>query len=240
MTENEIITFLKSIKFCNGFKNAELKELAGKLRLQSFSAKEQVLSEGDSKDFINHFYIVVKGDVSISKQHENKGQICNLLINILKAGDCFGEIAMIQDDKTRTATVKCLTDAVFLIIDRRNFLEFYKSSWQMAHNFNKIFIKYLNHSNNVSRYVVFSSRNATARLMYMIDFLNSKYGTIDKNDLCQIDLPFNTSNIAEFLSWKQQMYSRCKLELENCGMITVDTRSIKIHNYSNFKAALYK
>jgi len=240
MTETEIINFLKSIKFCNGFKNTELKELAGKFRLKSCSAKEQVLSEGDNSDAINHFYIVVKGNVSISKQHENKGQICNLLINILKSGDCFGEIAMIQDDKTRTASVKCLTDTIFLIIERRNFLEFYNSSWQMAHNFNRIFIEYLNHSNNVSRYVVFSSRNATARLMYMLDFLKSKYGDIKKDNSCLIDLPFNSSNIAEFLSWKQQMYSRSKLELENCGMISVDSKSITIHDYSKFKAALYK
>jgi len=56
MTETEIINFLKSIKFCYGFKNTELSELAGKFRLKSFPAKEQVLSEGDNCDASNHFW----------------------------------------------------------------------------------------------------------------------------------------------------------------------------------------
>jgi len=237
MTEVEIIHFLCGIKLCDDFSNTELTRMANICQVKSFVARDQVLSEGDKNDCINHFYIVVKGDVSIAKQHVCEGQIRHLLINILKTGDCFGEIAMLKKDKTRTASVKCLTDSIFLVIERRIFLEFYKSSWKMAHNLNHIFIDYLNHSNNISRYVVFSSRDATARLMYMIDFLGSKYGTMN-DDLCQINLPFNSSNIAEFLAWKQQMYSRGKLELERCGMISVGLKSITIFNYSKFKASL--
>lgn len=239
MNETEIIHFLKGTKFCKGFKSSELKHLSEICQVKNFSAKDIVLSEGDNSEHINHFYIVAKGDVSIAKQHTSEGQIRKLLINILRSGDCFGEIALIQNDKTRTASVKCLTDSVFLLIDRRRFLEFYKSSWQMAHNLNTIFIDYLNHANNVSRYVVFSSRDASARLMYMIDFLKSKYGEINEADTCLIDLPFNSSNIAEFLAWKQQMYSRSKLELEKSGLISVGVKTITIFNYSKFIAALY-
>jgi len=238
MTESEIIGFLKDTKLCSDFKSCDLKNMAAICRVVNFMAKDPVLCEGDNLERVNHFYIVVKGDVSIAKEHLSEGQMKSLLINILKSGDCFGEIALLQNDKTRTASVKCLTDSTFLTIDKRSFLEFYRSSWQLLHNLNQIFIQYLNHSNNVSRYVVFSSRDASARLMYMIDFLKSKYCAA-KDDEFTIDLPFNTSYIAEFLAWKQQMYSRCKLELEKRGLITVETKSITIHSYSKFKAALY-
>jgi len=238
MKKNEITDFLKHIELCMNFNRIELERFSSLCRLAKFSAKDLVFEEGDNENFINYFYIVLSGNVQISKKNNNNGMANNLLINILTGGDCFGEIAILREDKTRTATVKCLTATSFLLIDRRDFLEFYNANRIIADNLIKIFMNYLNHSNNVSRFVVFSSKDASIRLAYMLEFLKSKYLRSQVDNRIQIQLPFNSGKVAEFLCMKQQLYSRCKISLSRNGLAEISGKKIIILDYKKFQAFL--
>jgi len=233
------IDFLKTTQLCHNFLARELKQVAGICKIQQFKAKEQVFEDGDNKDYTNHFYIVFRGDIQVSKAYSYNGLTRTLLLNILTAGDCFGEIAMLTQCHTRTATIKCLTACEFLMIERSEFLNLYNANRKMADNLLMIYTRHLIHANNVSRFVMFSAKDATARLMYMLDFLKSKYGIPDGNAGILINLPFNNGKIAEFLSMKQQLYSRCKLSLKKNGLIDFNGRNLAIPDYSRFCAVLY-
>jgi len=239
MEQKAVIQFLKSTRLCQNFLVKELKQVVEVCKVQKFKAKDQVFEDGDNRDYTNHFYLVLKGDIQVSKAYSYNGLTRTLLLNILTAGDCFGEIAMLTQCHTRTATIKCLTDCEFLMIERRDFLQLYQANRKMADNLLIIYTAHLIHANNVSRFVMFSARDATARLMYMVDFLKSKYGVTDGKGGFLINLPFNNGKIAEFLSMKQQLYSRCKLNLKKSGLIDFDGRNLTIPDYQRFCSVLF-
>jgi len=135
--------------------------------------------------------------------------------------------------------VKALTDSKLLKVNRQDFLQLYRSNHKFANNLTNIIIGYLNHSNNMSRYIMFSSRDAVCRISFMYDFLAGKYGVVQNDGSCEIHLPFNSQLILEFLGMHQQAYSRNKKILTDNGVIYGHGRKIVINNYAQFCQSLH-
>src|SRR5512140_185184 len=80
---------------------------------ETFKDGETIFVEGDNGDWI---YVVEEGTVEISKKMDDR----KIIIEILKPGDIFGEMAYI--DKTpRSATATAVGKAEVGIIDREFF-----------------------------------------------------------------------------------------------------------------------
>jgi len=83
---------------------------------ERFVADRTVIQEGDPGD---KFYVIVRGKVAVSKK-DAAGVEHRLAM--LADGDHVGEMALLRDEP-RFATVKTLTDAVFLVLERDRFAE---------------------------------------------------------------------------------------------------------------------
>ncbi|QEN03577.1 cyclic nucleotide-binding domain-containing protein [Thiospirochaeta perfilievii] len=104
-----------------------------KLRMERLKpyAKSQIALQGDTS-FVRHYpkdcmifgegqkgtelYILQKGQVKITKIVENK----EIILAILKAGDMFGEMALLED-KPRSASAISYENADLMVISRSNF-----------------------------------------------------------------------------------------------------------------------
>jgi len=234
----EKISFLKETALCNKFTSLELENFSNLCKFQYFLSGETIFSEGSKFDSTCNFYFVFKGDLQVTKIHTKIDIPKSMLINILKSGDSFGEIAILQSNNTRTATVKCITDSILLYIEKKHFMAMYQLNRKIADNLIGILIGFLNHSNALTRYVMFSSRDASCRLGFMIDFLRIKYGEPDGLNRFKISIPFNNGLIAEFLGMKPQLFSRCRKDLTDRGLISGYGRIFIIADYIRFKAFL--
>ncbi len=79
---------------------SELRNIASVFKERRFSAGETVIQQGSGAAA---FFVIDSGEVTV--------QVDGIERRTLKAGDYFGEMALI-DAGTRTATVKALTDLV--------------------------------------------------------------------------------------------------------------------------------
>lgn len=84
--------------------------MAGKRK--TFKAGEKVISEGDIADAC---YFLIQGIASVSQNSR--------LINELKSGDAFGEIAMLTPGALRTASVAAKSDVLLIKLRRDEFLD---------------------------------------------------------------------------------------------------------------------
>src|SRR4051794_32826522 len=90
---------------------AEMDEVLRFARVRKVQPEERIFAKGDSGDCL---YAILKGRVSVETESEDAKV---MLLNLLDAGDVFGEIAML-DGGERTASVTAIQTGELLRIDR--------------------------------------------------------------------------------------------------------------------------
>ena len=92
------VDLLRSVTVFAGLGDRELRRIADSFKESSFPAGHPVAEEGRSGV---GFFVIADGEARVTIKGEEVG--------VLRAGDSFGEIALI-DDGPRTATVTAATD----------------------------------------------------------------------------------------------------------------------------------
>ncbi len=97
---------LRRLDFFRDFRDAELWEVLRGAIWETHSREQSLLLEGD----VGHaFFIIVSGQVKVIKDDK--------LLNVLKEGDCFGEMAYLSGTKARrTASIMAVSEVQLLKI----------------------------------------------------------------------------------------------------------------------------
>jgi eukaryotic-like serine/threonine-protein kinase len=121
---------LRKLDFFRDFRDSELWEVLRGAIWENHSREQSLLLEGD----IGHaFFIIVSGQVKVIKDGK--------LLNVLKDGDCFGEMAYLSGDKARrTASIISVSEVQLLKIQDVQ-LEQLSDACQLR--FNRQFLKTL-------------------------------------------------------------------------------------------------
>merc|ERR1719345_15653 len=101
--------FLGKVDLLNSLDKWEKLSVADALETKAFSASAVIMKQGDVGDA---FYILEDGECSVTITNE-KGQ--------LKIADYFGELALLEKDGRRAATVTAVTDVRVAMLDRERF-----------------------------------------------------------------------------------------------------------------------
>ncbi|KAG5888245.1 hypothetical protein JTB14_027927 [Gonioctena quinquepunctata] len=110
--EDETMNFLMNNGILNVVGNDALRVVANLLKTEWFSAGTEIVRQGDKG---HKFYIIRAGTVTITKDM--------LVVGVYKKGDCFGELALLEED-CRQATVTANSPGVeCLTLTRREFID---------------------------------------------------------------------------------------------------------------------
>ena len=121
---------LRKLEFFRNFRDSELWEVLRGAVWENHSREQSLLLEGD----VGHaFFIIVSGQVKVIKDDK--------LLNVLKDGDCFGEMAYLSGDKARrTASIIAVSEVQLLRVQDVQ-LEQLSDACQLR--FNRQFLKTL-------------------------------------------------------------------------------------------------
>ncbi|KAI9199622.1 uncharacterized protein BJ171DRAFT_205291 [Polychytrium aggregatum] len=97
------------------YNTAVRKALCRVTKFEAFKQGRVIVKEGHEAQ---NFYFIASGQVEIRKQIEGQ----SILLNVLKTGDSFGELALLQNVR-RSATVITLMDTELLRVNKDDFLE---------------------------------------------------------------------------------------------------------------------
>jgi CRP/FNR family cyclic AMP-dependent transcriptional regulator len=118
------LEFLKQHSLFGGIQMAELIMIRTLFKEEHFSKGEDILREGDPGD---RLYFIKEGSVEITKQGLSPKRPAFRRIAILRRGDTFGEMALI-DMEPRCATVRALEETTTLSLDCKNLYDIAKSN----------------------------------------------------------------------------------------------------------------
>jgi len=104
---------------------SEIQRLIQALEPVTYNAGDKVIRQGDEGDY---FYIIREGSCSVTRLASGKGW--DVPLAELKAGDSFGEDALVSDAR-RNATVTMLTDGWLMRLSKHYFLDILKK--QLVH-----------------------------------------------------------------------------------------------------------
>lgn len=116
--------FLRSIKEFEYLSDYELKQFSGFLHQRIYRDGEKIISEGQSGF---GFYIIQEGTVEIfarsNKLVEGESTACERFVTNLSKYEFFGELALLETQNRRNATVKAKGRSILLAIYKPDFEE---------------------------------------------------------------------------------------------------------------------
>ena len=118
-TESELLLLeevLSRLKFAKSLRVAEKVELCKSMGYRKILAGETLFRQGDPGD---HFYVIIVGCVSVHIQDAQTGE--NHEVAVLRNGDSFGELALMQEGNLRAASIIAKDDSEFLTIFRDDY-----------------------------------------------------------------------------------------------------------------------
>jgi len=143
ISDTEKFNAIKALGFFRGFRDVEIWETVRIANFRRIQPDKIIIREGDVGE---NFYVIAAGKAQVTK--------ANNALDVLDAGDCFGEILYFEDTKAkRITTISSITALTVIEIKA---LALQKASDACQKQFNQAFLRIL-----VDRLTVASSRLST-------------------------------------------------------------------------------
>lgn len=124
LTTMEKILFLRKVPIFDGLSPDELKAISYTVTEEEASPDQLVFRQGDLGD---RMYIIVKGTVAVVRETASGEET----LATLRPMEFFGEMAVFDND-VRSATVKAITPAVFLVVHRERLNQLMRESEEIG------------------------------------------------------------------------------------------------------------
>jgi len=133
VAETEKFNALRGLPFFREFSDAEIWEALAISAWQDFPPERKLLSDGAMGDF---FCLIARGEVRVEKRGR--------LLNVLRAGDCFGEMAYLQPERgrgrVRSADITTTRESRIVTIRSEDLRQ---ASLACQHHFDRAFLRLL-------------------------------------------------------------------------------------------------
>ncbi|UCE88948.1 MAG: Crp/Fnr family transcriptional regulator [Pseudomonadota bacterium] len=182
---------------------------------RSYPANAILINEGDTTDSL---YVILEGQVKVYASDENGKEI---ILNILGAGEYFGELALI-DDAPRSASIMTLAPSKLMIISKSDFRRCLAEHPQIAYNLIRALTRQVRTlTESVKSLALMDVYGRVARTL--LDLAVEKDGTLI------IEQKLTHQDIANMVGASREMISRIFKDLTAGGYISVDKKHITIN-----------
>jgi len=131
------VSRLREIYLFKNLSERVLGEVAALAYTEEFNRGEKIVSEGEAGD---KFYLILSGEVRISKTIVGIGEEA---LAILKPGNYFGEMALLDDESTRSADATADKRCTLSVITRRDLEQLLSQNKDLAYELLWSFVRTL-------------------------------------------------------------------------------------------------
>jgi CRP/FNR family transcriptional regulator len=117
---------LSKVPLFGSLKDKQLGRLADRMVERSYASGDMIVKQGQGGE---GFYVVVRGKAEATRERTDGEKI---LVNHFEAGDFFGELALLDEEGVRTASIVANEPTTCLVLTRWDFLATLRQDADMA------------------------------------------------------------------------------------------------------------
>lgn len=119
-------TFLSKVPLFQGLKDRQLQRLGDRMVERSYQAGDLIVKQGQGGE---GFYIILSGKAEATREKSDGEKI---QVNCFGPTDYFGELALLDEDGVRTASITAIEPTTCLVLTRWDFLAALRQDADMA------------------------------------------------------------------------------------------------------------
>jgi CRP-like cAMP-binding protein len=211
--KSEHATILSRNRLLGQLQPHEMDELLALASVECFKAQDVVFNKGDPGD---RLYAILKGRVGINTVSREGKEI---FLNILDAGEVFGEIALL-DGKERTAGAVAMEPAELLKIGRSEFLPFLERHPRLCIRLMAVLCERLRWTSDIIEDTIFL--DIPRRLAKRLLTLAERHGESADGGV-KIRIKLSQEALAQMLGATRESVNKGVKSLQECGAINYES-----------------
>jgi len=224
MNDNRI-DFLKYFPFFENLEMVDLEKIAPLFMERSYEKGANVFLEGDEGD---ELFIIHSGIVKICKGEHDR----EIILAVFRDGDFFGEMAVMENEQTRSASAKTMEKTKLYVLRKCDFSRLMNDNPHITLKILETAMERLRKANQlISDLTMADIRTRIVRVMLR---LAEDHG-IRRKDGILIDLKLTHQQLADMTGTVRETVTRIMLELQNQRYINVNKKKILISNVEGFE-----
>lgn len=119
-------TFLSKVPLFSGLKDRQVQRLSDRMVERKYASGDLIVKQGQGGE---GFYVLTSGKAEATRE---KGDGEKVVVNTFGPTDYFGELALLDEDGVRTASIVAVEPTVCLVLTRWDFLATLRQDADMA------------------------------------------------------------------------------------------------------------
>lgn len=219
------IQFLRNFPFFEHLDHEELDYISSLFTERCYDKGVNIFFEGDEG---NELFIIKSGVVKIYRQEYTR----EVILSIFRDGDFFGEMALLQNERVRSASAKTLDKSTVYALKKEDFSTLLKSNPETSQ---KILEAVLNRLRSANELITdLTILDARVRIARMLLRLVEQYGIQTKEGML-IDLKLTHQQMADMTGTVRETVTKSLLDLQHQGLIRIDQRKIMVCKLEDLK-----
>ncbi|MFD2115886.1 Crp/Fnr family transcriptional regulator [Paenibacillus yanchengensis] len=221
---DRLVAFLQEVPFFSNLAYVELEKVASLLITRKYERGINVFLEGGDGD---EFYVIYSGNVKIYKESVSR----EIILAIFGEGDFFGEMAVLENETTRSASAMTLEETTLYVLKRQDFLWLMNQTPQIPIKIMNTAMQRLRTANELIKDLTF--RDAKTRIAKGLYRLVEKHG-VQKQDNILIDLKLTHQQIADLTGTVRETVTKVMQELQTMGILKIEKKRITITDHQQY------
>lgn len=219
LSEKELRTVLGNVSVFSGFSQEQISFIIKHSTRTKYAPHTLLFRENDQGDT---FLIILRGSVKIFIRN-NQGK--ELVLSVLKVGDSFGELSLI-DGQPRSASAATLEETELLHFTRAKFFELLNDNPKLAQGIMVELSRRLRKTNSQIGDLVF--HDARYRILKNLILMANRFGK-RKGDTIYVKMPLNHDELAQMAAVDRMELNEVIRDLENKRILWMKENSYEIH-----------
>ena len=222
-----MIPWIKNVSFFADLGDEAIEAIAEISELVTININTNIFVEEDVPDSL---YIIISGQVAIEKTFTDLKRKKTLAI--LEAGDFFGEMALITNNK-RSATAITKQESVLIKIEKTDFIKMLKVSSSLCFGMLIVVCKRLKEADE--EISTLSFQNIPGRIAMKLIDLADQFGVAEEGGIL-INLDITHSDLSDMVGTNRETVSKYVSIFKKEGSIDSVNQKILIKNHSQLSS----